>query len=280
MSAIFMYRNVLHRRHVSQITSSRTIRILLLALATYLLWVLATYLLEGRILTLLRPEAITDRVVYTVVANIIIGSILALIVIRHAMEEKATSPASAGFRPLPRTVIAVVIAGILGFILLLLLQPPTLDPIVLLNVYAQVFTVTIAEIAVCWALIGSTIEGVLQSRGRIPAIIVGIIGASLLFGIYHIGHSPPFNTVSMIAFLSLFGVVTSLVFFIGRDIYATMVFHNFFGGFGVMQSLAAAGALAGYTRPLYPVIGMAVLSTAVFIGMDVFLIRKRPAGTG
>lgn len=250
-------------------------RILLIAFSTYLLWVLATYLLEGRILTLLRPEADVDRVIYTVVANIIIGSILALIVVRHALDTRITSLDSSGFRPFGKTIIAIVIAGVLGFILLIFLQPPSLDPVVLLNVYTQVFTVTIAEIAVCWAVIGSIIEGTLQKRGRILAITGGIIAASILFGIYHLGHSPPFNTGNMIAFLSLFGVVTSLVFFIGRDIYATMVFHNFFGSFGVMQSLDATGALARYTQPLFPVIGMAFVSLIVFVGVDVFYVRKK-----
>lgn len=264
----------------SEARSPAVPRVLILALSTYLLWVIATYLLEGRILTLLRPGAVTDRIIYTVVANIIIGSILALIVIRHAMDEKATSRDTAGFRPLQRTISAVVIAGILGFILLSFLRPPTMDPMVLLNVSAQVFTVTIAEIAVCWALIGSVVEGTLRNQGTFPALVAGIVSASLLFGIYHIGHSPPFNTLNMIAFLSLFGVVTSLVYFIGRDIYATMVFHNFFGCFGVMQSLDAAGALGVYTEPLYPVIGMAVLSLGLFIGMDVLYVRRKVPGAG
>jgi hypothetical protein len=40
------------------------------ALELYSLWVLFTYLLEGRQQTLLRPEATTLRLVYVLVANL------------------------------------------------------------------------------------------------------------------------------------------------------------------------------------------------------------------
>ena len=168
-------------------------RIVLIAFLVYVLWVVVTYLSEGRILTLLRPGAVLDRMIYTVASNIIIGTILGLWVVRKAAEGKILSLDSAGFRPPGRTIIAVVLAGILGFVLLLLLKPVSLNPIILVNVYAQVFTVTIAEITICWAAIGSSVEGFFSGRGRIPALTGGIVAASLLFGVYHIAHSPPFN---------------------------------------------------------------------------------------
>jgi hypothetical protein len=250
-------------------------RVLIFAVITYLVWVLVTWLLEGRILTLLRPEAVVNRLTYTIVANIAIGIILALFVVRYAMAADIISLDTSGFRPLKRTILAIIIAFILGFVLMILLNPPTLNPTVLLNVYAQVLTVTIAEIAVCWAVMGSISEGMIRNRGRILAMIAGIIVASVLFGLYHFAHSPPFNQPGMVAFLSLFGVVTSLVYFIGRDIYATMVFHNFFGSYGVMQSLATAGILSSYAAPLYPIIGMAIVSIIIFIVTDLLYVRKR-----
>ncbi|MDT8358201.1 MAG: CPBP family intramembrane glutamic endopeptidase [Methanomicrobiaceae archaeon] len=249
-------------------------RILLIACITYLLWVGATYLLEGRILTLLRPEAVMDRIVYTIAANIIIGSILALWVIRKAIDAGTITLESSGFRPGKRAVIAVAIAIILGSVVMLISRPASLDPVVLLNVSAQVFPVTIAEIAVCWAVIGSVLEGVLKPRGGWLATIAAIIVASLLFGVYHLGHSPPFNQPGMIGFLTLVGLVTGLVYFLFRDIYATMFFHNFFGSIGVMQSLADAGTLPQYTTPLYPVLGLAAFSLLVFIAVEGFFVRR------
>jgi len=74
-------------------------------------------------------------------------------------------------------------------------------------------------------------------------------------------------------------VVTSLVYFIGRDVYATMVFHNFFGCIGVMQSLSASGVLSAYSQPLFPVIGMAVVSFLIFVFVDRLYVRKKPVCT-
>jgi hypothetical protein len=36
-----------------------------LALFTYIIWVIATFLLEGWMQTLMRPEAVIDRITYT-----------------------------------------------------------------------------------------------------------------------------------------------------------------------------------------------------------------------
>jgi len=248
--------------------------ILCLALAIYGIWVIATFLLEGRMLTLLRPDAVIDRVVYTLIANILIGTLLALLVVRHALNRKIISFKSAGFQSLRRTLTAVLIAIILGAVILVLHHPPSLDPIVFLNVYAQVFTVTIAEIAVCWIVLGSITEGVFAAKGKIVALVGGMLLSAILFGVYHFAHSPPFNQPTMVVFLSIIGLVTSLVYFISRDLYATMVFHNFFGAIGVMQTLAASGLLSAYSQPLFPVMGMALISFVIFTGFDLFYIRK------
>ncbi len=253
-----------------------TAGILLISAGVYILWVLTTWLLEGRMLTFIRPDAVIDRIIYTLIANIIIGSILSLWVIRRAVTGGRISLNSAGFRPFRRTIIAVIFAFGLGLLLLLISQPVSLEPMVLINIYSQVLTVTIAEVAVCWAVIGSITEGSLQEKGWIVALAGGILSASFLFGIYHLGHSPPFNQAAMIAFLSLLGIATSLVYFIGRDIYATIVFHNFLGCIGVMRSLDAAGMLSLYEEPLIPVLGMAVLSLAIFIAIDIQYVRKVP----
>lgn len=143
---------------------SDSCRILVLASLTYLIWVIVTYLLEGRILTLLRPEAVIDRTAYTLIANILIGIILALMVIRKAERTRLISLESAGFRPLKRTIIAVIIAFLAGLAILLIQHHGAPNLVVLLNVYAQVLIVTIAEVVMCWGMIGSITEGTLFKK--------------------------------------------------------------------------------------------------------------------
>src|SRR5215204_2218910 len=88
-----------------------TRRALILALAWYLLWVLVTYLLEGRIHTCQRPEDMGARLVYTLVANILIGIGGSALVIRFLSRAGTISTQQAGFRGLRHAAVAVVVGG-------------------------------------------------------------------------------------------------------------------------------------------------------------------------
>lgn len=246
----------------------------LLACMVYLVWVLATFLLEGRISTLLRPGAVADRILYTVVANILVGIVLALAVLRTITLKKCGALKNAGFQSLRRTLPAAAAGFFLGLTVFLLQHPASTDPVVLLNIYTQVLTVTIAEVIVCWVLVSAAAESIQSGGGRIAATAGALVISGLLFGLSHFAHSPPFNQPAMVVFLSVIGFLTGLVYYIGRDVYATILFHNFLGCAGVAQSLAASGLLDMYSRPLLPVIGMAALSLAVFVLMDVLYVRR------
>ena len=92
------------------------------------------------------------------------------------------------------------------------------------------------------------------------------LAASVLFGLYHFAHSSPFSTIPMVALLTGVGFVTSAFFFLSRDIYATIVLHNFLGVFGVVQALAASGRLETLNSLQPTLIGMAA-ATAVVLGL-------------
>ena len=70
----------------------------------------------------------------------------------------------------------------------------------------------------------------------------------------------------MVALLTGVGFVTSAFFFLSRDIYATIVLHNFLGVFGVVQALAASGRLETLNSLQPTLIGMASV-TAVVLGL-------------
>src|SRR5215208_652112 len=214
-----------------------TRRALTLAFGLYLLWVLATYLLEGRIHTLLRPEAMSARLFYALVANSLIGIGGSALVIRLLSRAGTVSTEQAGFRGLGHAAIAVLIGAVLGFGIYAFQGAPTWNPIVLTNAYAQLLVGSIAEILVCWAVIGSVSRAFLRNRGTWVSLILAALIASALFGLYHFGHSPPFNTVPLVVFLSVIGLLTSVCFFISRDVYRTIAFHNFLGILGVIRAL-------------------------------------------
>jgi hypothetical protein len=98
-----------------------------------------------------------------------------------------------------------------------------------------------------------------------------------LFGVYHFAHSPPFNTVGTVVFLSMIGLVTSAFFFISRDVYGTIAFHNFLGIFGVIRALDASGNLSVFEHPIIPLLVMAVIAVALLIVAHVLWLNSRAA---
>jgi hypothetical protein len=155
-----------------------------------------------------------------------------------------------------------------------------LDPVVLLNAYAQVLVGSIAEVMVCWAVIGSISQSVLrEDRGRWVSLILTAVIASVFFGVYHFAHSPPFNTVPLVVFLSLIGLVTSVFFFVSRDVYGTIAFHNFLGIFGMIGALDASGNLASFERPIIPLLVMAVVAVALLVAAHILWLNSAAAPT-
>jgi len=256
-----------------------TRRALTLAIGLYLVWVLATYLLEGRIHTLLRPEAMGARLSYALVANILIGIGGSALVIRFLSRAGTVSTQQAGFRGLAHAAIAVAVGVVLGFAFYALQGAPSWNPVVLINVYAQVLVGSIAEILVCWAVVGSVSQALLQDRGRWVSVILAALIASTLFGVYHFAHSPPFNTVPLVVFLSVIGLVTSVFYFVSRDVYGTIAFHNFLGVLGVMRALEASGNLSSFERPIVPLLVMAVVAVALLIAAHMLWINPGAAPT-
>jgi len=248
----------------------------LVALGTYATWTAITWLLEGRIQTLLRPEAVTDRFVYTGVANVFVGTILALLLVREFVDSEFTSRTALGFRSIPRTLVAVLLAGVVGFALYALQQPPTTDPVVVMNVFAQVLPVSIAEVVVCWVVVGGSVAAFLRSHGlnRYLARGSALVLSSVLFGVYHFAHSPPFNSIEMVGLLTVVGVGTGLIYFVGGSFYGALIFHNFMALFGIVSSLADAGQLGTYQQPLVPLLVTALVTLVILVGMERLLVRR------
>lgn len=250
-----------------------SLRAPLAALLLYALWAFATWFLEGRVETLLRPEATSDRAIYAVVANITVGTGLALLLLHALVRGGAMKLKASGFGAGVPSLLKLAIAFLLGFGLYGLQGAPSLNPAVLINAFSQVLVVSVAEVIVCWALVGASLEAALRGRLRLPWLAAAVT-ASILFGLYHLAHSAPFNSLPMVFLLTAVGFVTSAFFFATRDVYATIVFHNFLGMFGVVQALAARGGLETLAAPQWHLIVTAAAALAVVGLLDWRLLRK------
>jgi membrane protease YdiL (CAAX protease family) len=119
----------------------------------------------------------------------------------------------------------------------------------------------------CW----SSIESLANNRlGKNIALMLGLAVSVILFGVYHFAHSEPFNQPQIVVFLMLPGVLTSIVYFFGRNLYAAIVFHNFQALFGVL----AAAPLFQMLQIQPPVILLASVSILSLIIMGRFVIHR------
>jgi hypothetical protein len=241
------------------------------AMGTFAVWMLSTYLLEARVGTFLRPDAM-NRFVYTVVANVLIGTIGSALVIR-AIVRRAGPPRVTTYgiaRPF-RILILVPVAALAGGLFLAGQELPTSDPVILTNASAQVLVVSIAEVVVCWALLGAVLRNAL-GPGMVSAA-AAVVSAALAFGVYHFAHSPPFDTPTTVLLLSVVGVATGVFFFLGSDLYSTIVLHNAFAIRGVVQALGESGNLDRYASPQLPLIATAFAAVVALVIADVVLVR-------
>jgi hypothetical protein len=244
-----------------------------LAFVLWVCWTAATYLLEGRLLTLLRPEAVGGRVLYLLVANLALGTAGAGLVLRRMVRTGTATTRLVGFPGVRRSAVALLAGGVLGFVVYIVQGAPTLDPVILLNGLAQVLVVSIPEVLVCWSVAGGALEGALTPRIGRWSTAVALLGAAVLFGTYHYAHSPPFNTLAMVVVLTVVGLVTGIFFFVSRSVYGTIAFHNFMAALGVLRALDQAGRLDAYTSLQPALVGSAVIAVATLVAVHVFWLR-------
>jgi hypothetical protein len=77
----------------------------------------------------------------------------------------------------------------------------------------------------------------------------------------------------MVLLLSGVGLATGFFFFLGGDVYSTIVLHNAFAIRGVTQALDESGNLDRYASPQLPLIATAMAAVVILIIPDVVLIR-------
>jgi hypothetical protein len=254
-----------------------SLKLIAIALSVYIIWVAATYILEGRIHLFQQVDPI-GRMTYVVIANIAIGTVLSAIAVQYLLKAQLLKPEQLGLsKSRLRTVAIVASAAAGGLVLFILQNPRTLEPIVVFNAFMQVLPVSIAEVMVCWALIGSSFESLVRNNNTnnkeriVSSVIVGAVAASVLFGVYHYAHSPPFNQTSMVLFLMLPSIATAITFFLGRDIYAAVIVQNFMGIVGVLTVLPN---LEVYRQPMVPIYVLSAVSVAALV-ISLSAISKR-----
>jgi hypothetical protein len=132
-----------------EIKSRNALKLIAIALSIYIIWLAATYVLEGRIHLFQKVDPI-GRITYVVIANIAVGTVLSAIAIRYLLKAQLVKPEQLGLNKSRLRTAAVIASAAAGGLALFVLQNPrTTEPIVVFNAFMQVLPVSIAELMVC-----------------------------------------------------------------------------------------------------------------------------------
>lgn len=112
-------------------------------------------------------------------------------------------------------------------------------------------------------------------RARLLALGLGAV----LFGLYHIAHSPPSNSAAMVGLLTGVGIVTGVFYVVSGDVHGTVVFHNFLAPFGVLDAMERAGRPAHFTLLQAPLVVMALATLMVMLALHGAVRRARARTT-
>lgn len=233
-----------------------------ISIGIFAVWMLLTFLLEGLRNTLNDGSGI-DRLLYAGIANILVGSLVTGLLVISGYKAGILDRKDLGFSGIKRTSIMIVVAITVGTLIFVMQGVPSSDPVVLINGFAQVFPTTLAEVMVCWVFIGSAGKAIMNKLGKVPTTLILMTISSTLFGLYHFAHSAPFNTIGMVFVLTVIGVLTSLVYYLGKDIFSTLIFHNLMATFGVVGALED-GALTDLKIPLMVLMGASLIVLAYY----------------
>ena len=141
------------------------------AIGLFAVWMLATYLLEARVGTFLRPDP-TSRFIYSLVANVLIGTVGAALVIRAVVRRtELLNVTPYGVAEPLRILVVVPVAAVLAALFLVAQELPTSDPVILANASAQVLVVSIA----IWSLSPRT-QSAVQHTGDGGVVVGGWCG--------------------------------------------------------------------------------------------------------
>jgi hypothetical protein len=248
----------------------------------YVTWTVSTYLLEGARQTLLRPEAQFDRLIYALVANVLAGCFMPLWALRVLAANSDAQPRIGRLCSAPITAISVAAAASLGLLMLLPFLPVAGHGFVYVNVLCQVLPTSIAEVIVCWILVGAAVDAAFVGRQSAGASTVKWVCGAALFAVYHFAHSPPYNEWRTVAFLAGVGLLTGGFLLVTGEVYGTIVLHSILATAGVIGALSQGGRLSELQSPQPLLYAAAAVSLAVLVALDAAWFRgpvRREAAT-
>jgi hypothetical protein len=226
-------------------------------------------LLEGNVRLFSRPDS-AGLVIYTLVACILIGSVVPLFLIRRSFLSGAVNLFQIGFRSAQRTVLACALTLAICSVAFVLFSPPGMDRQSFFRVFLLLLPSGIASAMVCWVLVGTHVQALVRGGGALASICAGVVVTTILFGIVPVVQTPGVLPQEMTLWNIGSGIIAALFFFSVRDVYATSIVATV-----LMVFPMTAGTGIAYTGyAMAPVLFSAAISLGTLVGIHWYLSRN------
>lgn len=173
--------------------------------------------------------------VYPLAVVLIAGTAAPILVVRWLTRSgwmKSDLPVDGG----DAALLGVTLIVGLGLIALALRGPPTSELPRILRLFVALFAVSLAEVLVFLSILFNAIELVAGSMLRAPwASVAATIGSSVLFGLYHFTHSPPWNRWRRVAPLIVVWLFVSFAYVLTHDAWAAAIVDASFATIGFVR---------------------------------------------
>ncbi|MDD1691134.1 MAG: hypothetical protein LUQ66_10780 [Methanoregula sp.] len=242
------------RTYVS-LSRNMVIRLLLIPVLVYLIWVLETFLFEGRGQLFLRPDP-AGIILYTATTCILAGLVVPVFLMRRAFVAGDVTMFHLGFRSLHRTGLAVVLTVLIIGAAVALANPFGTDRSAFAMAFLLLLPTGIASVMICWVIAGTHIQALVRDGGVLPSISVGVVVTGILFGLTSRAQFPGAGTPDTLLWYISAGILVAIFFFAVRDVWAASVAVT-----GCLVYLAAGWLDATLLKQSTPVILLTALVT-------------------
>jgi len=241
-----------------RIIQNPSVRLLLIPLIAYAIWLFEMYLLEGRIQLFLHPDT-AGLLLYTLICCIAIGIVIPVLIIRKSFVYGDVTMFHLGFRSWYRTVLGVVLTLLVIGLVSTLQNPFGTDKSAFFLAFLLLLPTGIATVMICWVLVGTHIQALVRSGGALLSIPVGVAITAILFGLASKAQFPVATTPDTLFWHIVAGMAAAVFFFIVRDVWSTAVFIT-----GELVYL-----LVGWfsVSGLYPVYSAILISAEISVGV-------------
>jgi len=239
-----------------------SVRLLMIPLVAYVIWLFELYLLEGQTKLFQHPDP-AGLLSYTLICCIAIGIVIPVLIIRKSFMGGDVTMHQLGFRSGYRTVLAVVLTFLVIGLATTLHHPSGPDTPAFFLAFLLLLPTGIATVMICWVLVGTHIQALVRGGGALLSIPAGVAITAILFGLASKAQFPAVTTPDTLFWYIVAGMAAAVFFFLVRDVWSTAVFVT-----GELVYLMAGWySVSG----LYPVYSVVLISAAVSVGVLIMI---------